>query len=86
MSLPENGKSDQFGYEINVWTGALPESGTTSRVTISLEGSNANSGPRYLVDARDPPFARGSIKSFILTTNEYLGDIHWVRYADWLNV
>ena len=82
MSLPENGKSDQFGYEIIVWTGALPESGTTSRVSITLEGSKANSGPRYLVDGRYPPFARGSTNSFLLTTNEDLGDIHWVRYVD----
>ena len=81
VDLPENDPSNRFGYEIIVSTGAMPGSGTTSRVSIALEGSTGNSGPRYLVDSRHSPFKRGDVNSFLVTTNDELGIIDWIRYA-----
>lgn len=81
VDLPENQASNRFGYEVLVSTGALPGSGTTSRVSVVLEGSKASSGPRYLLDNWHNPFTRGCLTSFLVTTNEPLGVIEWIRFA-----
>lgn len=82
VDLPENETSNRFGYEVLVSTGTLPGSGTTSHVSVVLEGSNASSGPRYLLDNRHNPFTRGCLTSFLVTTNEPLGVIEWIRFAN----
>lgn len=80
VSLPENEPTDRFGYEVTVSTGLLPNSGTSSRVSIDIEGDKNKSGPRYLVHRRHPIFRTGDLDSFLLTTEQDLGVPEFIRY------
>lgn len=79
VSLPENEPTDQFGYEVTVCTGLLPNSGTTSRVSIAIEGDAGKSGARYLVHRQYPIFRTGDIDSFLLTTEQDIGVPEHIR-------
>ena len=79
MELPENEKLDKFGYEVTVFTGSLQNCGTTSTVSILIEGVNSYTEARYLLHNRYPIFQLGSIDSFLLTTKMDLGLLDHMR-------
>ena len=78
--LPENDPKDLYGYEISIWTGYRPSSGTDSKVAIILRGEEADSQPRRLYDPHRPVFLRGSVDSFLLTSPYYIGNLDSIRY------
>lgn len=80
-ALPENQPNEKFGYEVMIWTGIRPNSGTTSLVSIDIEGDISKSGPRYLIDGRRKIFKAASINSFLLTTSQTLGNPMLIRYS-----
>ena len=79
VELPENEKLDMFGYEVTVFTGSLPNCGTTSTVSISIMGVNSHTEARYLLHKNYPIFQQGSIDSFLLTTEKDLGTLEQIR-------
>ena len=79
MELPENEKLDMFGYEVTVFTGSLPNCGTTSTVSLSIVGVNWCTEARYLLHKKYPIFQLGSIDSFLLTAERDLGVLDHIR-------
>ena len=57
-------------YEVTVYTGSRPGSGTTSSVCIILGGSNSESDPHCLSTVSEILFQRGGVDSFLVTSAE----------------
>ncbi len=78
--LPDNNSNDEYCYEVNIWTGFRPGSGTTSRIALILEGDDFDTDPRVLCDPDRPVFQKGSVNTFLLTSPYSLGTLSAVRY------
>lgn len=77
--LPDNDPTDQFRYEVTLWTSMRRYAGTTSKVNIILCGEENDSEPRTLEDPVRKPFQQGSVDTFLLTTPYMLGSLPYIR-------
>lgn len=79
--LPGNHESDTYAYEITVWTGNMPGSGTSANVYLLLCGDNGEAEPRWLTDPMEgkKSFQRGNTDMFLLTTSSWLGQLSHAR-------
>ncbi|XP_078584711.1 polycystin-1-like protein 2 [Branchiostoma floridae x Branchiostoma japonicum] len=66
-------------YVITVYTGFRGNAGTTAEVTIVLGGLNNESTPFKLRDEKRVLFEKGSVDSFLLSTEEPLGELSHLR-------
>jgi PLAT/LH2 domain/GPCR proteolysis site, GPS, motif len=79
--LPGNDNADSYAYEITVWTGHMPGSGTSANVYMILAGDDCESNPRWLcgADPDHPAFQSGNVNMFLLTTSQWLGTLSHAR-------
>ncbi|XP_078584710.1 uncharacterized protein LOC144866889 [Branchiostoma floridae x Branchiostoma japonicum] len=66
-------------YVITVYTGFRGNAGTTAEVTIVLGGLTKESIPFKLRDEKRVLFEKGSVDSFLLSTEEPLGELSHLR-------
>ena len=65
--LPDNHRTDQYFYQILVFTGHRKDSGTKSKVHLVISGDDHETQVRTLADPRRPVLQRGGIDAFIMT-------------------
>ncbi len=65
--LPDNVKSDQYFYQILVFTGHRKNAGTKSKVHFILSGDNDETHVRTFTDPHRSILQRGGIDAFIMT-------------------
>eukprot|EP00079_Xenopus_tropicalis_P034906 XP_017948677.1 PREDICTED: polycystic kidney disease protein 1-like 2 [Xenopus tropicalis] len=79
IALEDNDPFAQYRYLVTVFTGHRRGAATTSKVTITLYGSDGESDPHHLSDPEGPVFERGGEDIFLLTTLFPLGDVQTIR-------
>ncbi|XP_051884649.1 polycystic kidney disease protein 1-like 2 [Pristis pectinata] len=77
--LADNDPFAQYRYLVTVFTGHRRGAATTSKVTITLYGSEGDSDPHFLTDPEKPTFERGGVDGYLLTTLFPLGDLQSIR-------
>ncbi|KAG7468572.1 hypothetical protein MATL_G00144330 [Megalops atlanticus] len=77
--LADNHPCAQYNYLLNVQTGHRRGAGTSAQVEVTLQGSEGESGSRYLTDPDKPVFERGGVDMFLLATPFSLGDLQSIR-------
>ncbi|XP_062923192.1 polycystin-1-like protein 2 isoform X1 [Mobula hypostoma] len=77
--LADNDPFAQYRYLVTVFTGHRRGAATTSKVTITLCGSEGQSDPHFLTDPEKPTFERGGVDGYLLTTLFPLGDLQSIR-------
>ena len=65
--LPDNHRSDQYFYQILVFTGHRKDAGTKSKVHFVLSGDDDETHVRTLTDPKRTILQRGGIDAFIMT-------------------
>ncbi|CAF1222396.1 unnamed protein product, partial [Adineta steineri] len=80
--LPDNDKSDQYYYQIIVFTGQRANSGTQSKVHFILSSDNDETRVRTFSDPHRKIFQRGGIDSFIMSVPNFVSNI---RAQQWYN-
>ncbi|XP_031340090.1 polycystic kidney disease protein 1-like 2 isoform X2 [Photinus pyralis] len=98
--LADNIPVNAYGYILCVKTGIQSDAGTTSNITIIVEGTNCDSKP-HLINYPDPEMRllqRDQEDTFVFTTECFLGDIIQIAlwhdsvgarpswYCEWLTV
>ena len=74
LPLLDNDATDEFVYEVHVYTGLKSNSGTDSKVSLIVAGTVSDSGIRKLEDGvREKPFESGGVTSFLMSTPDDLG-------------
>ncbi|XP_053393414.1 polycystin-1-like [Mercenaria mercenaria] len=80
LPLCDNILTDTYFYEITVFTGLRRGAGTRSNISFVLAGDNTDTGVRQLKDVKGTKtFDRGSINKFILSVDEPLGPLSYLR-------
>ncbi|CAF3243380.1 unnamed protein product [Rotaria sp. Silwood2] len=77
--LSDNMMSDQYFYEILVFTGRRANAGTKSKVQFILSGTNDETDVRTFSDCHRKIFQRGGIDAFIMTVPKSLGLFNYIR-------
>ncbi|XP_071973672.1 polycystin-1-like protein 2 isoform X2 [Engystomops pustulosus] len=80
ISLEDNDPLAQYRYLVTVFTGHRRGAATTSKVTMTLYGSDGESEPHHLSDPEGIVFERGGCDVFLLTTLLPLGEVHRIRF------
>ncbi|KAK7506559.1 hypothetical protein BaRGS_00002034, partial [Batillaria attramentaria] len=79
MPLEDNLPSDNYHYQLAVYTGIRKNAGTDSHVRFILSGEDCDTGVRHLADGKRKHFGRGSIYNFVLSTERSLGPLTFLR-------
>ncbi|CAF0948798.1 unnamed protein product [Adineta steineri] len=77
--LVDNNKSDQYYYQILVFTGQRTNAGTDSKVYFVLSGDDDQTQIRLFSDPHRKIFQRGGIDSFIIAVPKSLGLLNYIR-------
>ena len=86
--LEDNHPSCKYIYEMVVETGPLASHANSSKIEFILTGSQGDTGIRTLFNPQNLifkkhkeyiPFKKGAIDSFILTTDQPLGELNFLR-------
>ncbi|CAF4282463.1 unnamed protein product, partial [Adineta steineri] len=77
--LPDNHQSDQYFYQIIVFTGHRQNAETNSNVHFIIYGDNDETHIRTLADSQRKILQRGGIDSFIMAVPESLGLLNCIR-------
>ncbi|CAF0788844.1 unnamed protein product [Adineta steineri] len=77
--LPDNQKSDEYFYQILVFTGQRRNAGTKSKVHFVLSGNDDSTTIRTFADPHRTIFQRGGIDAFILAVPKSLGLLNFIR-------
>uniref|UniRef100_A0A667GAP5 Polycystin family receptor for egg jelly n=1 Tax=Lynx canadensis TaxID=61383 RepID=A0A667GAP5_LYNCA len=77
--LPDNDPYDKVCYLLTIFTGMRCGAGTRANVFIQLKGTEGDSNVHCLSHPYFTTLSRGSINTFLLTTERDLGDIHSIR-------
>ncbi|CAF1191151.1 unnamed protein product [Adineta steineri] len=78
-SLPDNHKSDQYFYQIIVFTGQRKDAETKSKVHFVLSGDEDTTHIRTFADPHRKIFQRGGIDSFIMAVPKSLGLLNYIH-------
>ncbi|CAF4190333.1 unnamed protein product, partial [Adineta steineri] len=78
-SLPDNHQSDEYFYQIIVFTDQRKGAGTNSNVDFIIYGDNDETHIRTLADSQRKILQRGGIDSFIMAVPESLGLLNCIR-------
>ncbi|CAF0973552.1 unnamed protein product, partial [Brachionus calyciflorus] len=77
--LEDRFSSDNYFYEIIVFTGNRSNASTDSKVSLILNGDNYETNPREMIDKKRKLFRRGGIDSFVLGCPKPLGNLNYLR-------
>ncbi|CAK8688150.1 unnamed protein product [Clavelina lepadiformis] len=78
LEVPDNSPFDKYRYIVTVFTGSRRNSGTSAIVGLRLVGKMATSSA-HIIQHHTKILNRGSVKSFLITTSDCLGDITAIR-------
>ncbi|CAK8688332.1 unnamed protein product [Clavelina lepadiformis] len=78
VEVPDNSPFDKYRYIVTVFTGSRRNSGTSAVVCLRLVGNMATSSA-HVIQHHTKILNRGSVKSFLITTSDCLGDITAIR-------
>ncbi|XP_076811879.1 uncharacterized protein LOC143458875 isoform X2 [Clavelina lepadiformis] len=78
VEVPDNSPFDKYRYIVTIFTGSRRNSGTSAVVCLRLVGNMATSSA-HVIQHHTKILNRGSVKSFLITTSECLGDITAIR-------
>ncbi|CAK8688323.1 unnamed protein product [Clavelina lepadiformis] len=78
LEVPDNSPFDKYRYIVTVFTGSRRNSGTSAVVCLRLVGKMATSSA-HIIQHHTKILNRGSVKSFLITTSDCLGDITAIR-------
>ncbi|XP_063800339.1 polycystin-1-like protein 2 [Pseudophryne corroboree] len=79
IALEDNDPFAQYRYLVTVFTGHRRGAATTSKVTLTLYGSDGESDPHHLSDPDGAIFERGGSDVFMMTTLFPLGEVQSIR-------
>ncbi|XP_040185090.1 polycystic kidney disease protein 1-like 2 [Rana temporaria] len=79
IALEDNDPFAEYRYLVTVFTGHRRGAATSSRVTMTLYGSDGESEPHHLYDADGAVYERGGSDIFLLTTLFPLGEVQSIR-------
>ncbi|KAL1784629.1 polycystic kidney disease protein 1-like 2 [Sigmodon hispidus] len=77
--LEDNEPFAQYHYLVTVYTGHRRGAATSSKVTLTLYGSDRESEPHHLSDPDAAVFERGGVDVFLLSTLFPLGELQSLR-------
>ncbi|EDL92644.1 rCG51274 [Rattus norvegicus] len=77
--LEDNDPFAQYHYLVTVYTGHRRGAATSSKVTLTLYGSDGESEPHHLSDSDAAVFERGGVDVFLLSTLFPLGELQSLR-------
>ncbi|XP_052819342.1 uncharacterized protein LOC128245129 isoform X2 [Mya arenaria] len=77
--LIDNDIADSSFYIIRVYTGLRSGSGTDSKIGFVLVGESGDTGIRRLDDDTHIGFEQGSVRTFVMSTRRYIGDLLCMR-------
>ncbi|XP_028731528.1 polycystic kidney disease protein 1-like 2 isoform X2 [Peromyscus leucopus] len=77
--LEDNEPFAQYHYLVTVYTGHRRGAATSSKVTLTLYGSDGESEPHHLSDPDAAVFERGGVDVFLLSTLFPLGELQSLR-------
>ncbi|GAB1293700.1 Polycystic kidney disease protein 1-like 2 [Apodemus speciosus] len=77
--LEDNDPFAQYHYLVTVYTGHRRGAATSSKVTLTLYGSDGESEPHLLSDPHAAIFERGGVDVFLLSTLFPLGELQSLR-------
>ncbi|UJR09075.1 hypothetical protein I4U23_013322 [Adineta vaga] len=77
--LGDNRRSDQYYYQILVFTGQRTNAGTESKVHFVLSGDDDQTEIRALADPHRKIFQRGGIDAFVMAVPKSLGLLNYIR-------
>ena len=63
-------RTHKYRYDVTIYTGSRPGSGTTSSVCMMLGGSLGESDPQFLSSHTEKLFKRGSVDTFLITSSK----------------
>ncbi|CAJ0940606.1 unnamed protein product [Ranitomeya imitator] len=79
IALEDNDPLAQYRYLVTVFTGHRRGAATSSKVTLTLFGSDGESEPHHLCDPDGVVFERGGSDVFLMTTLLPLGEVQRIR-------
>ncbi|CAF4239490.1 unnamed protein product, partial [Adineta steineri] len=77
--LPDNHQSDEYVYEIIVFTGQRKDAGTNSNVHFVIYGEEHETHVRTLADPHRKILQRGGVDAFIMSVPKTLGLLNCIR-------
>ncbi|CAF1071686.1 unnamed protein product [Adineta steineri] len=77
--LSDNHKTDQYYYEIIIFTGHRIDAGTQSKVYFILAGNDNETSVRRLIDPHREILQRGGIDAFVMSVPKSLGLLNYIR-------
>lgn len=77
--MPDNDPTNQYRYEVMVYTGRGKRAGTTANVSLVISGEQDQSSTLTLRDDTRPVLQAGGVDSFLVTTSGCLGSLTYIR-------
>ncbi|CAF4192320.1 unnamed protein product, partial [Adineta steineri] len=77
--LPDNHQSDEYVYEIIVFTGLRKDAGTNSNVHFVIYGEENETHVRTLADPHRKILQRGGVDAFVMSVPKTLGLLNCIR-------
>ncbi|CAH1794576.1 unnamed protein product [Owenia fusiformis] len=77
--LEDNIPTDQYHYQMIVYTGIKRDADTKSKISFILSGDEGDTGVRRLFDGEKKHFTRGSIRNYVLSTDKCIGPMTFLR-------
>ncbi|XP_067303965.1 polycystin-1-like protein 2 [Pseudorasbora parva] len=77
--LEDNDPFAEYRYLLKISTGHRMGASTSSRVVVTLQGTEGECEPHHLTDPDKPVFERGGVDLFLLTTPFPLGELQSIR-------
>ncbi|XP_053393015.1 uncharacterized protein LOC123564401 isoform X2 [Mercenaria mercenaria] len=75
----DNDIADSYFYIVRVFTGLRTGAGTGSKIGFVLVGEDGDTNIRIMDDDSHIGFERGSIRTFVMSTRKYLGELICLR-------
>ncbi|XP_053382148.1 uncharacterized protein LOC123562231 [Mercenaria mercenaria] len=77
--LEDNLPTDNYHYQISVYTGIKKGAGTKSNISFIISGEERDTGVRRMFDGKRKTHDKGSIMNYILSVEEKLGPLSFCR-------
>ena len=77
--MPSNQPSDKYFYEVTIYTGSAYDAGTTAHVSITINGSDGDLGPKLLHDPTRQCFQRSAIDTFLISSRDLIGCVSYLQ-------
>ncbi|ELT87232.1 hypothetical protein CAPTEDRAFT_84236, partial [Capitella teleta] len=77
--LEDNLPTDTYHYQVSVYTKVKKKAGTKSKISFILSGDESDTGVRRLYDGKRKEFPSGSIYNFVLSVEDCLGPLTYLR-------